>query len=179
MTTSDGSESLVRRAVRAARLDPTVYREVAVDPRATAQAFLLVMLVGIVGSLGAIAVGTEIAIASAVLAPLAWLLMAALAQIVVTRVMGADRTDAWQRAARALGFAHAPALLGVVVLVPFVGPLLLLAIAVWRLAAMLVALRAAFDLSAGQAVMTLLLTFVTLGAATFALTAIVTPEAGS
>lgn len=162
----------MRRARRAAALDSALYREVAADPAATMQAFVLVTTIGVIGSLAAISAGVEVAIASALLAPVAWLVTAGLAQLIGTRVMGAPREGAWERAARTLGFAHAPAVLGAFALLPYIGIVVLALLTVWRIAAMVVALRAAFGLSLSQATVTLLLAFVTLAAVTIALTAI-------
>lgn len=153
-------------------LDAAVYREVASDPAATAQAFVLVTVIGVIGSLAAVSAGVEIAVASALLAPVAWLVTAGLAQLIGTRVMGASREVAWERAARTLGFAHAPAAVGALALLPYVGMVVLVLLTAWRIAAMVVALRAAFDLSLPQAMVTLLLSFVTLAAITIALTAV-------
>lgn len=168
----------MRRARRAAALDAALYREVAADPAATTQAFVLVTAIGLIGSLAAVSAGVEVAIASALLAPVAWLVTAGLAQLIGTRVMGAPREGAWERAARTLGFAHAPAVLGAFALLPYVGIVVLVLLTLWRIAAMVVALRAAFDLSLSQATVTLLLSFVTLGAVTVALTAISTSMVG-
>ncbi|MCC6236501.1 MAG: hypothetical protein IT299_02880 [Dehalococcoidia bacterium] len=164
--------SLLGRARRAALLDAALYREVAADPAATGQAFILVTVIGVIGSLAAVSAGMEIAVASALLAPVAWLVTAGLAQLIGTRVMGAPREGAWERAARTLGFAHAPAVAGALALLPYVGVVVLVVLTAWRIAAMVVALRAAFELSLPQAIVTLVLSFVTLGAVTVALTAV-------
>ncbi len=170
--------SLPRRAVRAALLDPALYREVAADPAATTQALVLVTLIGLTGSIGAISAGVDLAIASALLAPVAWVVTAGLAQFIGTRVMGAPRAEAWERVARALGYAHAPAILGVFALLPYVGVVVLVLLTAWRVVAMVLAVRAAFGLSVSQATVTLLLSFATLAAATIALATISTPVGG-
>jgi hypothetical protein len=46
---------------------------------------------------------------------------------------------------RTTGFAAAPGFFGLVGLLPFIGPLLTLAVSVWMLAAMVVAVRQALD----------------------------------
>lgn len=172
------TDSLPRRALRAALLDSALYREVAADPAATTQAFALVLLIGLAGSLAAISAGVELAIASALLAPVAWLVTAGLTQLIGTRVMGASRTDAWERVARTLGFAHAPAILGAFALLPYIGLAVLALLTAWRVAAMVVAVRAALELSLSQAIVTLLLSFATLGAVTVTLATISAPVTG-
>jgi hypothetical protein len=174
MTADAPRESVLRRAVRAARLDPALYREVALDERATSQALLVVVTVSIVGALGGVSTDAGLVIASVLLAPLAWLLTSVLAQFIGTRVIGAQGAGGWQQVARALGYAHAPAIIGGLVVLPVFGVAVAGLLIVWRIAAMLVAVRASMGVSTGQAVMILLLSAITLGVAVFVMTWIAT-----
>ncbi len=169
MSTARAHDSLVARVVRAARLDDELYREVATDPRATAQAFLVVLSAGLLGGIGGLSAGTDIVLLSVLLAPLGWVLTAVLAQLIGTRVIGAEGSASWEQVARALGFAHAPALLGALAIVPVLGIAVALVLVVWRVAAMTVAIRASMGIGTGQAAMILVLSAVTLGVVIFSI----------
>ncbi len=169
MTTAREHDSIVARAVRAARLDDHLYREVAADPRATGQAFLVVLVTGLLGGIGGLSAGTDIVILSVLLAPLGWVLTAVLAQLIGTRVIGAQGSTSWEQVARALGFAHAPALLGAFAIIPIVGVAVALVLVVWRVAAMAVAIRASMGVGTGQAAMILVLSALTLGVVIFSI----------
>ena len=66
-------------------------------------------------------------------------------------------TSTWGELLRTLGFAHAPGLLFVVGIVPFVGWVAKPIIGIWMLAAGVVAVRQALDFSTGKALGTVLL----------------------
>lgn len=155
--------SLVARTIRAARLEDQLYREVASDPRAMPQAFFLVIAAAVLSGIGGIAAGPQIVVLSIVMAPFSWVVVSVIAHLIGRRVIGAAGTTGWEQVARALGFANAPSLLGAFAIIPGLGVVIAVALVVWHLAAMTVALRASMAISTGQSAMLLVLSAVTLG----------------
>ncbi|MFN8639186.1 MAG: YIP1 family protein [Dehalococcoidia bacterium] len=158
--------SLPARMIRAARLDGDLYREVALDARAMPQAILVVLAAGLLSGLGGLAGGFDVVLTSVMLAPFGWLITSFLAYVIGRRVMGAGGASL-EAVARALGFAHAPALIGVLAVIPTVGILIAVALICWRLAAMTVAIRSSMAIATGPAVMIIILSMVTLGVIAF------------
>ena len=166
-TPVEKQHSLAARVVRAARLEGELYREVATDTRATPQAIFVVLAAGLLSGLGGATGGFEVVITSVMLAPFGWLITSFLAYFIGRRVMGAGGATSLEAMARALGFAHAPALIGVLALIPTVGIAIAVALICWRLAAMTLAIRASMGVGTGPAVMIIVLSMVTLGVVAF------------
>src|SRR5688572_20820686 len=76
---ADGTNPIVARAIRAARLEDAVYEEVARDPEATTQALLVVIATAILGAIGSITEGVGPLIGALIFAPAVWALGSALA----------------------------------------------------------------------------------------------------
>ncbi len=165
-TPVEKSTSLPGRMIRAARLEGDLYREVAADSQATSQAIFVVLAAGLLSGLGGVTGGFEVVLTSVMLAPFGWLITSFLAYVIGRRVMGAHGANL-ETVARALGFAHAPALIGVLAIIPTVGIVIAVALICWRLAAMTVAIRASMELGTGPAVMIIVLSMVTLGVVAF------------
>ncbi|MBU0491411.1 MAG: YIP1 family protein, partial [Chloroflexi bacterium] len=136
-------------ALRALRLDRAAFREVAEDPFATGPALLIVL---VTLALRGVAFGLDPDIPG----PLpgrflghvagglvAWLLMVVLAQAAGRLLRG--KGD-FTRTMRALAFAEMPQLIGLLQLVPVVGPLFLIVSTVMGLLAMWIALQQALEL---------------------------------
>lgn len=160
MTMAAGNTNEVAdRAVRAARLDDAVYEEVARDPEATTQAFLVILAAAILGGVGSVTAGVGPLIGMLIFAPAAWVIGSALAHFVGTRLFNAQGVT-WIEVARALGFAQAPGVFNVLGIIPILGALIGLAVAIWTIVTGVFALRAALRLTTQQAVITLLLSWV-------------------
>jgi hypothetical protein len=139
----------------AALLHVDTYEEVEADNTATRQAALVVLIVAVasgIGSLGqsgpAVAVGILGAIAG-------WLVWAGVTYLIGDKLLGGTAT--WGELLRTLGFAQSPGILYVFGLVPFFGPVVRFAVALWILVAGVIAIRQALDFSTGKAILTAVL----------------------
>jgi hypothetical protein len=155
--------TFIERVLGAARLESTTYEEVERDPAATNQAALVVALSGVAGGIAAL---DEAGVSGLVFGTfgslLGWCVWAALTYLIGTRFLPGPRTQAdLGQLLRTIGFASAPGLLNVLGLAPGVGPLVSLVVALWMLAAMVVAVRAALDYeSNGRAIAVCVLGFI-------------------
>jgi hypothetical protein len=153
------------RIVRAIRLDPTLYREVADDEQYTNEAFIIVLVVALFGALGA-AVGAAMTDGRPILLfftnlfstiLLGWLLWAVVAYFVGTALEGQSSVV---EMARTLGYANAPGLLGVFAFIPCLGWLIALAGVLLSLAAGVIAIRESMEFDTTKAVVTAILGFI-------------------
>ncbi len=145
--------SLVRRMIGAALLDVSTYEEVEHDSSATVQAGIVVALVAACQAIGAW--GGPGVVAGAVTALVGWLLWAGITYVIGTRLFDGQAT--WGELLRTIGFAQAPGVLAVAGLIPLLGGLVGIALLFWMLAAGIVAIRQALDVTTGKAVLTALL----------------------
>jgi len=149
------SRSIVDRMRRAAMLDVAVYEEVEHDQEATGQAAVVVVIVAICTAIGAIWRGGPSIIAGPIAAVIGWLLWAGITYIIGDKLLGGTAT--WGELLRTLGFAQSPGVLMILGIVPILGGLARLVVAIWLLVAGVVAIRQALDFSTGKAVLTALL----------------------
>jgi hypothetical protein len=141
----------------AAKLNVRIYEEVESDTTATSQAAGVVILASIAGGIGSAGVasaGTGGFLIGAVVSLISWVVWAFLTYVIGTRLLPEPQTRAdMGEMLRTLGFAQSPGLLRVVGVVPGLGPLALVVVSFWMLAAMVVAVRQALDYSStGRAV---------------------------
>ncbi len=153
------------RIVRAVRLDPTLFRQVADDEQYTNEAFIIVGVVALFGAVGA-AVGAVMNegqplvvfftnLFSTIL--LGWLLWATIAYFVGTALEGESSI---MEMARTLGYANAPMLLGIFAFIPCIGPLVALAGVLLSLVAGVIAIRESMEFDTTKAVVTAILGFI-------------------
>ena len=143
--------SLVGRMIGAAMLDVATYEEVEHDTSATTQAGLVVVLVAV-----AQGIASPAGVISGIVGSLiGWLAMAGLTYFIGTRLFKGTAT--WGELLRTLGFATAPGILYIVGIIPILGALASLAIMIWVLVAVVIAIRQALDVTTGKAVLTGLL----------------------
>ena len=142
--------TLVTRMLRAARLDATLYEEVEADHGALWQATSVVVLSSLAAGIGDRGSSvSEGLVLTTLAALLGWYIWAYLIYFVGTRLLPGLRTETdWGQLLRTIGFASAPGVFRVVgVVLP--GPpwtsLLFLIVAVWMIAAMVIAVRQALD----------------------------------
>ncbi len=148
MESTAASGSLMDRVLRAVKLDPAIYREVAKDDSKTTEAMLVVFLANLVGGLGAIfgparfrfvgwIVGAVVAatIGLAIGAGILWL---------IGKLFGGKAE--FMEMFRPLGYATAPTALGIIpVLGTFVG-------SIWSIVCAVIAVRESEEISTGAAV---------------------------
>jgi hypothetical protein len=147
--------TLVDRMKGAAMLETAIYEEVEADKTASGQAALVVVIAAIAGAIGAYGFGPSAIIGRLLLALIGWLVWSGVTYLIGVHVFGGTAT--WDELLRTLGFAHAPAVLYVLGILPFIGSLFTFAVMVWILICGIVAIRQALDFSTGKAILTALL----------------------
>jgi len=148
--------SVVERAIGAARLDPRAYEEVERDEAATGTALAIVVLVAIASGIGNIRDNGILGfVFGVVFSVLGFVLYAGIAYLVGSKLFATTETRAtWGQLIRTLGFAQSPGILYVLGIVPVIGAVVSLVVAVWILIASVIAIRQACDFSTGRAVLT-------------------------
>src|SRR5262245_53660427 len=147
--------TLAERMVGAARLDTGTYEEVEADSGATGQAALVVVIssicLAIGGRLGGGLIGLVLV---ALFRLLGWYVWALLTCFIGTRWLPGAKTQAdVGQLLRTLGFASAPGVVGILGLLPTLGAFINVAVGLWMLVAMVIAVRQALDYdSTGRAV---------------------------
>src|SRR5262245_41451665 len=156
------SSGLVDRMIRAARLDLSLYNEVEADTNATGQAFTVVVIYAVASAIGA-AIGAVFgngAVIGALLGSLignlvGWVVWSFVCYFVGTRIFSGTAT--YGELLRTLGFANSPGVLEIFQFIPFLGGIIVLLVAVWRIVAGFFAVREALDISTGAAIGTILI----------------------
>jgi hypothetical protein len=143
------SRSFVERLLGALRLDAPTFDEIEHDRGALGQAAAVVGLGGIAAAIGA-GGGVGGLIGGVVGAVVGWLVSAGFVWLVGVLVM--KHSSDYPELLRTLGFASAPQLLLVLRGIPVLGALVGLVAFLWGLAAWVVAVRQALDVSTGRAV---------------------------
>jgi len=155
--------TLAERMVGAARLDAGTYEEVEADSGATGQAALVVVIssicLAIGGRLGAGLIGLVLV---ALFRLLGWYVWALLTCFIGTRWLPGAKTQAdVGQLLRTLGFASAPGVVGILGLLPTLGGFINVAVGLWMLVAMVIAVRQALDYdSTGRAIAVVVIGFV-------------------
>ena len=147
--------SIIDRMRGAALLDVATYEEVEHDEQATGQAAVVVLVVAICSAIGAIWRGGAGIIAGPITAIVGWLVWAGITYLIGDKMLGGTAT--WGELLRTLGFAQAPGVLMIFGIIPILGGLVRMLVAVWLLVTGVVAIRQALDFSTGKAIVTALL----------------------
>ena len=136
------------RFLRAAKLDVTLYQEVAADPSLLNQAWITVLIYAMLASWGSFgqagAVGSNIGMITALIA---WYIWAFFTYFCATRLFretpaGIDRGDR-KAVIRAMGFACAPGVIRFLGIIPGLGMVVLAVASIWMIAAATIAVKAA------------------------------------
>lgn len=137
----------LRRMLRASLLRADLYEEVEADRSATGQALAVVVLSAVALGIGSIENGGTAGIPWQIAVDVVfWLAWAWLSCWIGTRWLPTPETHAdVGQLLRTLGFASAPGVLRVAMLLPHVGLAVFAACKLWMLAAMVVAVRQALD----------------------------------
>ena len=141
---------MLSRMIGAALLRSDTYEDVEHDRSATLQALLVVILVSISSGVGAL-LQDEVDIVDAlvfgvIFGVVSWAVWALATWIVGSTILKTAATEAnWGQLARGTGFAQTPGIFSFLVFVPGIGWLIGLVILIWKLAAMLIAVRQCLD----------------------------------
>jgi hypothetical protein len=161
---------MINRIMRAIRLDWTVFREIATDPKALTEAAIIVVVVSLMSAIGSF-IGAFVAergagwafgslfyelLISGIL--IGWLGWAVLTYFVGTRFFQ-GKTDIPEML-RVLGYASAPRLLGFLSFIPCVGWLFALAGFILSLIAGVIAIREAMEFDTGKAILTVVISWI-------------------
>ncbi len=155
---------MIDRIVRAIRLDPTLYREVADDEQYTNEGLMIVIGVALMSAIGS-SIGAAMTDGQPIISFIVqiantlvfgWLLWAVLAYFIGT-ALGGDSSVT--EMARTLAYANAPGLLGIFAFIPCIGWLLVLAAFVLTIAAGVIAIRESMEFDTTNAVVTAVLGF--------------------
>lgn len=149
--------SLLDRMKGAAMLDIPTYEEVEADTTATPQAAIVVGIVAIASAIAGYRGGATGMLAGILGAYIGWAVWSAVTYYVGTWLGG---TATWGEMLRTIGFAQSPGVLLVLAVIPVLGVLVSIVVAVWMLVAGIIAIRQALDFSTGKAVATALIGFV-------------------
>ncbi|HLU25651.1 MAG TPA: YIP1 family protein [Longimicrobiales bacterium] len=147
--------SLIARMQGASLLKVDVYEEVEADATATGQAAVVVGLVAIASAIGGAQAGATGFFVGLIAAYVGWLLWSAVTYVIGDKLLGGTAT--WGELLRTLGFAQSPGVLYVLAVIPLLGWLVRLVVAIWVLIAGIIAIRQALDFSTGRAILTAVL----------------------
>ncbi len=135
------------RMIRAARLDPKLYEEVEADQATLGQSAAVVVLSSVAAGIGVTGIGgVGGLVMGSVAALVGWLVWASMIYLIGTKLLPEPQTKSdIGELLRTLGFASAPGVLRVLGVVPGLGPVIVILVTGWMLAAMVVAVRQALD----------------------------------
>ncbi len=135
------------RIIRAAKLDPNLYEEVEADQDATGQALGVVILSSVAGGIGTISSGGVPGIVLGTFVTLAgWCVWSYLTYLIGAKLLPEPQTEAnLGQLLRTTGFASSPGLVRVLGIIPGLVGVLFLAVSIWMLVAMVIAVRQALD----------------------------------
>ncbi len=142
--------SMPERMVGAALLKVDTFEDVEHDRSATLQAALVVVLSAISGGVGSL-ISSQTSVVDALLfgilgGVLSWAVWALVTWVIGTTILKTAETQAdWGQMARGTGFAQTPGILNILVAIPSVGIIIFYVLLVWKLAAMVVAVRQSLD----------------------------------
>ena len=147
--------TFAERMIGAAKFDVPTYEEVEADTTATTQAMGVVVLSSIAQGIGFLTQGGGSGfVVGAIAALIGWIIWAFLVYIIGTKVLPEPQTRSdLGELLRTTGFSASPGVLRVLGAIPLFGGLIILAVSIWMLIAMIIAVRQALDYqSTGRAV---------------------------
>lgn len=153
---SVGSQELINRMIGAAKLDVATYEEVERDQNATTQALIVVALAGLAAGIGTLnSDGFRGLISGTIGGLIGWAAFSAVVYFFGTRLLGTPETEAdIGQLLRTLGFANTPRILYVVGFIPVLGLIVVLIAGIWFIAASVIAIRQALEMSTLRAIAT-------------------------
>lgn len=159
------------RALRAAKLDVTLYKEVEADTSLNREALMVVIIAVLLSFFGSVVgaifssvlggiFGAQIgfgtllvaAVVAAIWTAIGYYIWSYLTWFIGTRFFGGTAEPG--ELMRTIGYAYAPQWLNVLNFIPCVGGLLSIVVSIWSLVAGIIAIREALDFDTGKAVIT-------------------------
>lgn len=138
---------MLQQMFHAAVLKRETFRKLKVDRRATGQALVVVLMVGVATGIGALDdEGLRAFPAWIATVFVGWLVWVSLVYLIGGKMLrGSGMKTTWVELARPLGFAQSPGLLRAAGIVTSLGVAISLVAIIWQLVAMIVALREVFQ----------------------------------
>jgi hypothetical protein len=146
------------RMKSAAMLDIATYEEVEHDEGLTTEAAMVVMLAAVARGIGGFDDGGQGIIVGILGALAGWLVWAGVTYLIGDKLLGGTAT--WGELLRTLGYAQAPGVLLVLGILPVLGWLAGIVVALWLLVTGIVAIRQALDFTTGKAILTAIIGWV-------------------
>lgn len=166
--------SFGERYVGAMTLNAKTFEEVEADTTAMGQAVTVILIAALASGIGNIfRNGFSGLIIGTVVSLIAYGIWAALVWVIGTKVMPDPATKAdFPETFRVVGFAAAPGIVNLLAIIPFLGVVIGLAVSIWMLVAMVIAVRSVLDYtSTGKAVVVCIIGFIGYWIAMFVLMA--------
>jgi hypothetical protein len=151
---------LTGRMIGAAQADVKTLTEIEADPNAFTQAIIVIVIAGVASLIGNIfRGGIGFGIVGLISSLVAYFLFSLFVFLVGTKIMPEPTTKAdFNETFRTVGFAASPGVLGVLKIIPYLGPLIGLLIAIWGLVIGVIAVREVLDYSnTGRAIIVCLI----------------------
>ncbi len=150
---------LTDRMIRAAKLDPTLFDEIARDETTMGEAMTVVLIATAAAGIGASLAGPMGLIGGAVLALIGWIIQAVLAFFVGTKIIpDSDTKTDLMAVMRVTGYATAPGVLAALGFIPMLGWLAAFIAGLWQLAAFIVAIRVVMNFEGnGKAILVVII----------------------
>lgn len=155
--------TLGQRMVGAMKADVATFEEIERDPTAMGQAVTVIVIAGVAAMIGNIfRNGISGGIMALILSLIGYGIWTVTVTLVGTKLMPEPQTKAdFAETFRTIGFAAAPGVLNVIMIIPFLGPLLGFLISLWSLVVMVVAVRTVLDYtSTGRAIIVCVIGFI-------------------
>ena len=148
------ARSITDRMLGALRLETATYEEVVADEKATGEAAFIIVATSLLsGAVNGVVTGASSGFFGALGSFLGWVFYAWVAYIVGVKLFPGPATkSSWGEVARTLGYANMPRFLIIFELVPGLAAITRTVVGLWVLAATIVALRSALDISIGRAI---------------------------
>jgi hypothetical protein len=155
--------SFGERMVGAMKADVSTFEEIERDTNAMTQAVMVIVIAGVASLLGNIfRAGATHAVWNLTITVIAYAAWALIVTLIGTKLLPEPNTRAdFNESFRVLAFAASPGVFYVLAMLPFLGPVISLAIDLWSLVLMIIAVRTVLDYtSTGRAIVVCLVGFV-------------------
>lgn len=155
--------TLGQRMVGAMKADVPTFEEIERDPTAMGQAVTVIIIAGVAAMIGNIfRSGIGWGIASLIISLIGYGIWTVLVTLIGTKLMPEPSTKAdFAETFRTIGFAASPGIFNVLMIIPFLGPVIGFFISIWSLVIMVIAVRTVLDYtSTGRAIIVCLIGFV-------------------
>jgi hypothetical protein len=155
--------AMLSRAIRAARLDVTLFQEVENDTSLNQEALMVVIITSVLAGIGALIGGIFTGFGTAIIAVIfavfwgivGYYIWAYLTWFIGTRLFKGTAEPG--ELLRTLGYATAPRALGVLSFIPCVGAIISFVAGIWSLVAGVIAVREALNFDTGNAIITVVI----------------------